>query len=140
MGGRSEGAIGGNGSPLNLVDVKNLRSFVIRVFFDHIIYLCEVASQTLHTVTSPFFSEFVLEVEYICKPREPVSLAWLRWGTWTKLDEMFERIDIERGFRLIIRAENVEEGDNFIAQARDRFPLMDARERLVFEIGAFPEK
>ena len=52
---------------------------------------------------------------------------------------MFERIDIERGFRLVIRAEKVEEGGNFIVQARDRFPLMTTRGRLVFEIGPFPE-
>lgn len=78
-------------------------------------------------------------MEYIRKAHEPASLAWVWWGTWTKLDEMFERIDIERGFRLVIRAEKVEEGGNFIAQARDRFPLMTTRGRLVFEIGPFPE-
>ena len=53
---------------------------------------------------------------------------------------MFERIDVERGFRVVIRAEKVDKDLNFIAQARDRLPLINARERLFFEIGPFPEK
>ena len=52
---------------------------------------------------------------------------------------MFERIDIERGFRVVIRAERLDKDLNFVAQAKNRLPLMDARERLVFEIGPFPE-
>jgi len=53
---------------------------------------------------------------------------------------MFERIDIERGFRVVIRAENVDKELNFIAQAKNRLPLMAEREGIVFEIGPFPEK
>lgn len=96
-------------------------------------------SRTLHTIISPFFSEFVLEVESVYKIYGPARSTSTRWGTWTKLDEMFERIDVERGFRLVIRAEKAGESTNFIEQAKDRFPLMDARDRLVFEIGRFSE-
>ena len=53
---------------------------------------------------------------------------------------MFERMEIERGFKVVIRAERVDRDLNFIAQARDRLSLMNTRERLVFEIGPFPEK
>ena len=97
-------------------------------------------SQTFSTITSPFFSEFVLEVERVPRTLGPAHSAWMRWDTWTKLDEMFERIDIERGFRVVIRAEEVDEGSNFIVQAEGRLPLMAARKGIVFEIGRFPEK
>lgn len=126
--------------PLNLIDVTNLRSLTLRVDFEAIRYPYEVLSQTLHTITSPFFSELVLEVESVFNILEPASSAWKWWGTWTELDEMFERIDIERGFRVIIRAESVDVDSNFVAQVRDRLPLVDAREKLAFEIGPFPEK
>ena len=53
---------------------------------------------------------------------------------------MFEEIDVKRGFTVVIRAEKVDDNSNFIAQAKDRLALMDARGRLVFEIGPFPEK
>ena len=53
---------------------------------------------------------------------------------------MFERIDIERGFRVVIRAETMDDDLNFIAQARDRLSLMETRGRLFFEIGPFPER
>ena len=128
------------GLPLNLVDVANLRSLTLRVDFEEIGYPYLVLSQTLRTAASPFFSEFVLEVEYILGTLEQASSAWKWWGTWTEIDEMFERMDVERGFRMVIRAEKVDNDLNFIAQAKNRLPLMDARGSLVFEIGPFPEK
>ena len=124
---------------MDLINVANLRSLTLRVDFWAIRYPYELLSQTLHTITSPFFSEFVLEVKLFLTTLEPADRAWKIWGTWTELDEMFERIDIERGFRVIIRAERLDKDLNFIAQAKNRFPLMDARERLVFEIRPFPE-
>ncbi|KAF9650475.1 hypothetical protein BDM02DRAFT_1379420 [Thelephora ganbajun] len=127
------------GLPLNLVDVTNLRSLTLRVDFEAIENIYGVLSQTLHTITSPFFSEFVLEVEWVFRTLGPANSAWKWWGTWAELDEMFERIDNERGFKVVIRAENMHEHSNFMRQAEDRLPLMAARERLVFEIGPFPE-
>ena len=59
---------------------------------------------------------------------------------WTELDEMFERIDIERGFRVVIRAMEVDRESNFTAQAENRLPLMAARKGIAFEIGRFPEE
>ena len=126
--------------PLNLVDVTNLRSLALRVDFEGITYPYEVLSRTLHTITSPFFSEFILEVERVPISLGPARSAWEWWGTWTELDKMFEGLDIERGFRVIIRAENVDKESNFIAQAKDRLPLMTARKGIVCEIGPFPEK
>ena len=52
---------------------------------------------------------------------------------------MFERLDIERGFRVVIRVENVDREPNFFSQAEDRLPLMAARKGIVLEIGPFPE-
>ena len=92
------------------------------------------------TITSPYFFEFVLEVEYILGTLALGKSAWTWWGTWTELDKMFEKMDVERGFRVVIRTEKVDADLNFIAQARDRLLLIDAREKLVFEIGLFPEK
>jgi len=122
------------------VDVTNLRSLTLRIDFEAIRYPYEVLSQTLHTITSPFFSEFVLEVEKVFSNLEPACCAWRWWGTWTELDKMFERLDIERGFRVVFRAHNVDRESNFIAQAEDRLPLIAARGGIVFEIGPFPEK
>jgi len=96
-----------------------------------------VLFQALSTITSPLFTEFVLEVE-----RVPIILgpaAWCLCGRWTELDEIFERIDIERGFRVVIRAEKVDGGSYITAHAKDRFPLMAARKGPVFEIGPFPQ-
>lgn len=125
---------------MNLVDVTNLRSFTLRVDFEDIRYPYEVLSQTLHAITSPFFSEFVLEVGRVFETREPVSCAWKWWGTWTELDKMFERLDVERGFRVVIRAGSFRKmPPGFFLQAKDRLPLMTAREGIVFEIRRFPE-
>ena len=125
---------------MNLVDVTNLRSLTLRVDFEVIRYPYEGLSQTLHTITSPFFSEFVLEVERIPENLGPATDAWTWWGRWTELDKMFERKEVERGFRVIIMAEKVDKRSNFTEQARNRLPLMDARKGLVFKIGPFPEK
>ena len=53
---------------------------------------------------------------------------------------MFERLDIERGFRVVIRVESLGRESNFFLQAEDRLPLMAARKGVVFEIRPFPEK
>jgi hypothetical protein len=95
-----------------------------------------VLSQTLSTITSPFFSEFVVEVEWVPGILEQTHGPW----TWTELDKMFERIDIERGFRVVIRAERVDRESNFIARVENRLPLLAARKGITYEIGPFPEK
>ena len=124
---------------LNLADVTNLRSLTLRVGPEDIGYLHEVLSQTLHTITSPFFSEFVLEVgRDPPKVLQPNNRTWT-WGAWTELDKMFERLDIERGFRVVIRVENLDEEQNFFL-AEERLPLMAVRKGIVFEIRPFPEK
>lgn len=125
---------------MNLTSVTNLRSLTLRVDFEAIRHPYKVLSRTLYTITSPFFSEFILEVECISWNIEPAYSARISWGTWTELDKMFEEIDVKRGFTVVIRAEKVDDNSNFIAQAKDRLALMDARGRLVFEIGPFPEK
>ena len=119
----------------------NLRSLTLRVGFEDIRYRYpqEVLSQTLHTITSPFFSEFVLEVGRDLEVFEPNSRTWT-WGTWTELDKMFERLDIERGFRVVIRVENLDRESDFFLQTEDRLPLMAARKAIVFEIRPFLEK
>ena len=124
--------------PLNLVDATNLRSLTLRVAFDTIRYPYDVLSQTLSTITSPSFSEFVLEVERVPTILEPGNDAWRWWGTWTELDEMFERMDIERGFKVVIRAEEMDRGLNLISQAENRLPLMAARRGIVSKTGPFP--
>lgn len=96
--------------------------------------------QTISTISSPFFSELVLEVEGVPTILELRGDAWRWWGSWTGLDKMFERIDIERGFRVVIRAEEVDEESNFTAEAEEQLPLMAARMGVDFEIGPFPEK
>lgn len=136
----TEVAIGEKGLPFNLTKVKNLRSLALRVDFEAIRYPYNVLSQTLHTITSPSFSEFVLEVGWIPWNVEPAANAQIWWGTWTELDKMFEGMDVERGFKVIIRTERVDNRSNFIAQARDRLPLMDARNGLIFEIGQLREE
>ena len=136
----SEEVLGEKGLPLNLADVANLRSFTLRVDFEDIRYPYEVLSQTLQTITSPCFSEFVLEVGRVFETREPAHCAWKWWGTWTELDRMFERLEVERRFRVVIRVESLDREPGFFLQAKDRLPLMAAREGIVFEVGPFPEK
>ena len=136
----SKGALDEKGLPLNLVDATNLRSLTLRVTLEPMRSPYETLFRTISTITSPFFSEFVLEVEDVPGTLEPAHGAWKWWETWTELDEMFERIDIERGFRVVIRAELVHMGSNFTAQAENRLPLMAARKAIIFETGRFPEK
>ena len=103
-------------------------------------YLREPLSRTFSTITSPLFSEFVLELEWIPTIRGSAHDAQRWWGVWTELDEIFERMDIERGFRVVIRAQEVGKKSNLIVQAKDRLPLMAARKGITFEIGRFPER
>jgi hypothetical protein len=138
--GNSEEAVDEKGLPLNLVDVTNLRSFTLRVDFEDIRYSYDVLSQTLHTITSPFFSEFILEMGRVFATRETTHGTWRRWGTWTVLDKMFEKLDRERGFKVVIRVGSLKRVPNFFLQAKDRLPLMAARNRIMFETGPFPEK
>lgn len=126
---------GRKGLPLDLVDVRNLHSLTLRVSLTDLTALYRSLSQTLHTVISPFFSEFVLELESIWW-----NLHTWWWGPWTELDKMFEAIDKERGFRVIVRAEKVGDQEVLVALARERLPSMNARDRLEIEIGPFPEK
>lgn len=79
-------------------------------------------------------------MEYLPRTFRSANFGWLSREKWTKLDQMFERIDIERGFGVVIRTEEVDENLNFITRVRDLFPLLDARGRLIFEIGPFPDK
>lgn len=81
-----------------------------------------------------------MEVKNVPGTLDSVHNAWIWWGTWPELSKMFERIDAERGFRVIIRAEKVDKDLIFVEQAKNRFPSMDARKALVFEIGPFPER
>ena len=70
----------------------------------------------------------------------PACTAWSLWGRWTEFDKPFEKIDIERWFRVAIRAEEVDRESNFTVQAEDRLPLMMARNEIVFWIGPFSKK
>jgi len=69
----------------------------------------------------------------------PSHDAWRWWGRWIELDEMFERIDIERGFKFVIRAEEMDRGLNLISQAENRLPLMAARKGIVSKTGPFSD-
>ena len=95
-------------------------------------------SQTLSTITSPFFVEFTLQVDRAPTILEPADVAWRWWGTWTKLDEMFERINIERGFKFVIWAEEMDGVLNLISQAENRLPRMAARKGIVSKTGQLP--
>lgn len=137
---RPEEAAVGEQSPLNFVNVKNLRSLTVRTNFERIKQGSEVLSQALHTITSPFFSEFVLEVAHVFGAAEAIKGGWGRQETWAQLDDMFAMIDTERGFRVVVRAEGVNMDSNFFAQARIRLPSMNAKGRLVLEICKFVER
>jgi len=52
---------------------------------------------------------------------------------------MFERTDIERGFRVVIRAKEMDTGSISAAQVEIRLPLMAARKGIFSEIGPFPD-
>ena len=134
---RSEGAIDEKGLPLNLAEATKLRSLTLRVAFDTIRYPCEVLYETLSTITSPFFTEFVLEVERVPTLLGPARDAWRWWGRWTELDEMFERMDIERGFKFVIWVEEMDRELNLISQAENRLPLMVARKGIVAKTEPF---
>ena len=126
--------------PLNLTEATNLRSLTLRTVFGAIGLPNDAILQTLSTIISPFFSEFVLEVKGV--PTTLVSdydaRTW--WGKCVELDEMFERMNNERGFMLVIRVEETSGESNFVTQAEERLPLMVARKGVVFEVGPFPEK
>ena len=125
---------------MNLADVTNLRSLTVWVDFQEIGSLRGALLQTLHTITSSFFSELILVVGHIYGTIGQTNSAWSWWGTLSGLDEMLNRMDVERRFRVVIKAEEADKVSKFITQVRRRLPLMVARGKLVFEIGPFPEK
>ena len=83
---------------------------------------CYLLSQTPDTITSPFFSEFVLQAGRVFETRGPAHGAWRRWGIWTELDRTSEKLDIEMGFRVVIRVENLDRELDFFSRAGDRSP------------------
>ena len=69
-------------------------------------------------------------------------MAYVTWKwreVWTVVDKIFERIDIERGFRVVVRVRGLDMGSNFAVQVENLLPLMAAK-GIVFEIGQFPEE
>lgn len=51
---------------------------------------------------------------------------------WAKLDRTFKRLDVESGFSVVVRVENMNNGPYFFLQAEDRLPLMSARKGIIF--------
>jgi hypothetical protein len=63
------------------------------------------------------------------------------WGCWDEIDELFEGfLNSRPDFKLVIRTGRLYNRDEFQAQAKERFPLMARRGRILFETSLAVDK
>ena len=84
------------------------------------------------TITSPVFSEFVLELGKL-----PSQFDWPSreyWGHWDHIDRLLRERFAERGgFNLIVRTGKLYDRETFQAHAQERFPMLAERGCVRFE-------
>ena len=90
--------------------------------------------ESLSTITSLAFSEFVLDVGSSLFESARVPLDAYRQQSWDQVDRLLNGfLDRCLDFKMVIRADAQRNQDEFRTQAKERFPLMAGRDRIRFE-------
>ena len=127
----------------NFRENRSLRSLVLRTPFPSLSELAMTSLWTsISTITSPTFSEFVLELVGRAPagfPRPP--LDGNPWGNWDEIDTVLNGfLEWCPDLKLVIRTGRLRNRDEYQAQARERFPLMTGRGRIHFETSLVIDK
>jgi len=84
------------------------------------------------TITSPVFSEFVLELGKL--PSQFSRSSWEHWGHWGHVDKFFgERFAGRGDLNLIVRTGKLYDRETFQMHAQERFPLLAEKGCIRFE-------
>ena len=114
---------------------ESLRSIVVHIPPPDLSRLAMMSlRKSLSTITSPAFSELVLDLG--SPPSEPIQLPFdtHRRGNWEGVDRLLNGfLDQCPDFKLVIRADAQCNRGEFRARAKERFPLMAGRDRIRFE-------
>lgn len=124
---------------LRFTDLTVLRRLTLRTTFFRMSNLPRDAlCITLSSITSPSFSEFVLELGILPFP------SGLRFELWDDCDEvdsfLEERFAKNRDFKFIIKTSELHDRGAFERYAKEAFPLLAGTGRLRFEISDSVDK
>lgn len=96
-------------------------------------------SHLVSTITSPFFSELVLELAGPPSHFGGLSAEYL--GRWVSTDAFLEEQFAKGGdFKLIVRTGELHDRNTFQKHAKDNFPLLASRGCIHFETSHCLEK
>ena len=92
----------------------------------------QLTSGMFSTITSPVFSEFVLELGKL--PSQFSRSSWEHWGHWGHVDNIFgERFAGRGDFSLIVRTGKLYDRETFQLHAQERFPSLVEKGCIRFE-------
>ena len=118
---------------LEFTELKALRRLTLRVGFTQTLGLAFGCLPT-STITSPVFSEFVMEVGGVPPHPGPSGPYLVYWGFWERSDTLLERRFASRGgFKFIVRTSELETEEAFQQQTKDAFPMLANRGSIHFE-------
>ena len=90
--------------------------------------------ESLSTITSLAFSEFILDVGSSLFESARVPLDAYRQQSWDQVDRLLDGfLDRCPDFKMVIRADAQRNQDEFRTQAKERFPLIAGRDCIRFE-------
>ena len=117
----------------NFTEITLLRRLTVRMPFRQAMTIEPyILLQTLSSIASPVFREFVIELPKLLSQFEDQTLQ--DWGHWVGIDKYLEgRFSRHRDFRLTIRTDKPYDQATFQRYARIGFPLMARRRCLHFE-------
>lgn len=118
---------------LDFQAAKVLRRLTLHVTFPQVFFPdTDTLLETLSTITSPDFCEFVLELDkYLSDSDVPNPRHWRHWE---KIDEFLEERFAERGdFRLVVRTRPLSNHEIFQTHVKEGFPLLTRRGCFFFE-------
>ena len=94
---------------------------------------------SLSTITSLDLSEVVLELgKALSEFTQPFPNLW---GNWYEIEKLFEGfLDLYPDFKLLFRTGRLSNRDKFLAQAKERFPLMAMRDSIQLETSLDVDK
>ena len=119
--------------PLKFTEAMGLCRLTIRVLFTRVADVTS-GSFPISTITSPFFSEFVLELGGLSS--HPDGLSPEYWGRWESIDRFLnERFAKHGHFKLIIRTGECHDPETFQRHAKETFPLLASVGCIRFEVS-----
>ena len=115
---------------LKLAGLSVLRRLTFRSVLT--IYTDTLELLPIKTITSPVFSEFVLEFGGVSPP-----LEWNFWRRWRDIDRFLERFAKHENFKFIIRTVDLASPIVFQGLAVEALPLLASRGCIHFETSYY---